>query len=150
MSPNSTVGSPAAAPTATSALPSCRPALVGFSESLWVDHSRFQPMAVPPAASRARRACVQRVEPNAGDAARLDRRHPDLGFGTSHYRFRNRRTEYLSESGVKRTNGSTKRQCNRTEPDLGHELLIDWVRRIHRIVIQWRAPVVERDSGVFH
>jgi hypothetical protein len=31
----------------------------------------------------------------------------------SHCRFRNTGTEYVSESGVRRMSGSTKRQCNR-------------------------------------
>ena len=36
-----------------------------------------------------------------------------LNRGRSHCRFRNRGIEYVSESGMKRMNGSTKRQCDR-------------------------------------
>ena len=35
-----------------------------------------------------------------------------LARGRSHCRFRNRGTEYFSESGVKWMSGSTKRQCD--------------------------------------
>jgi hypothetical protein len=61
--------------------------------------------AVPPGVP-ARRRPVPVDEGRAGILKALARVR-------SHCRFRNRGTEYVSESGVKRMNGSRKRQCER-------------------------------------
>ena len=74
----------------------------------------------PPPAARGAEDGAPRAQRSAGDRT-LQRVHADLGFGRTvapekrgtecvHRRFRNRGTEYVSESGIKRMRGGAKRQ----------------------------------------
>ena len=60
--------------------------------------------------SACRRRAISSSCPTAGARPARTSGGPALGFG----RFRNRYTEYVSGSGVKRMRSSPKRQCDRT------------------------------------
>ena len=81
--------------------------------------ARGAPPALPAAALRRRRAVRPEREEAAdgvGAAEARDVDAADLGRVRSHYRFRNRGTKRISESGMKWMSGSTKRECDRALP----------------------------------